>query len=176
MASRSHRRPPAWPAALGHTRVGSRHKRQNAATPDSQVPKLVKKTASMPAIGPPRLPRWGILTINVQVAMVVGIGTGIGMVIAIALMAEQSRALLGDVALDRLFHATESIADQQHGPLLWGKPVIIQEIYGQMVAQHDADVVAAVTIDRAGQILHTYQQDAANPVDLVTFLQADGTT
>src|SRR3546814_15048696 len=107
--------------------------------------------------------------------MVVGIGTGIGMVIAIALMAEQSRALLGDVALDRLFHATESIADQQHGPLLWGKPVIIQEIYGQMVAQHDADVVAAVTIDRARPNPPTYHQDSPNPVRPRPFPTADHT-
>ncbi|WP_193369706.1 sensor histidine kinase [Pelagibius marinus] len=103
------------------------------------------------------------LTVSNKLAALGAIGVSIGFVIVIWVQNNHTRSLLYETELQDSIRMTEVIAAQLYGPLRWRKPSIAQDTYDSMITHRDLHVVAAVTLDRQGNVVTTYQQNSSQP-------------
>lgn len=115
--------------------------------------------------------RNGAFTVSGQLAMVVAVGISVGflMVTALQIMRGQDRSL--DVELNRNSVTTQIFSHQISGAVRWRKPDIIRDAYQTLFEHPGFPVVAAITIDRNGTPLSSYQQASTLPSNMLSAWQ-----
>ena len=114
-----------------------------------------------------------VFTVSGQLATVVVASLGIAFLVVTGVEIERSRSFFYEIELHHNVHTTRLIAGQLYGPVRWRRPGIIEKSYEALVAHGDLSIVAAVTLDRDGEVLTAYQ-DPASSVDLRAVLRSGG--
>jgi signal transduction histidine kinase len=102
----------------------------------------------------------GLRSVGGQLAAVIALGISIGFVVVFATQIEHSRQRFLDEELDRKTYTTELMAAQLYGAVRWRKPDIIQKVFDTIEAHDSGGIDSAITIDRNGDTLLDYHEDA----------------
>ncbi|MGD1875899.1 MAG: ATP-binding protein [Kiloniellaceae bacterium] len=124
----------------------------------------------------PSLSPRGIVTVRGQLSIIVAIGVSVGFLIIIGLQIQGSRARAFDEYLDRKVQTTQFLAANLYGAARWHKPAIIQKGYHTLLSQHADSFEAAVTLDREGKRLTSFQKGSLHPPDLQQFFDQAANT
>lgn len=103
------------------------------------------------------------LTISNQLAALGAIGVSIGFVVVIWVQTNQARSLLYDAERHHNIRMAELVAAQLYAPLRNREAEAVRKAYAPIVADGRREALAAVTLDRDGNLLAAYQKNAAGP-------------